>query len=43
MRSTNRQAVIQELRHQLRYANTLEQREVLRHWIDFWMNYVPKN
>jgi len=41
MRSTNRQAVIQELRHQLRYTNSPEERETLRNRINFWMNYAP--
>jgi len=42
MRSANRQAAIQELRHQLRYANTPEEREAIYNRINFWMNYVPK-
>ncbi|HIK19308.1 MAG TPA: hypothetical protein IGS53_29085 [Leptolyngbyaceae cyanobacterium M33_DOE_097] len=32
---------VQELRHQLRYANTPEEREAICNRIDFWLNYVP--
>jgi len=43
MRSANRQAAIQELRHQLRYASTPEERETLRNRLDFWLNYFPRH
>jgi len=43
MRSANRQAAIQELRHQLRYASTSEEREILLNRLDFWLNYFPRH
>lgn len=34
----NRQEIIQELRHQLRYSQTHD-REGIRRELDFWLNY----
>lgn len=34
----NRQQIIQELRHQLRYSNTSE-REGIRQELNFWLTY----
>ncbi|HEY9880560.1 MAG TPA: hypothetical protein V6D29_19025 [Leptolyngbyaceae cyanobacterium] len=35
---SNRQQIIQELRHQLRYAQTQE-RDGIRRELNFWINY----
>lgn len=37
----NRQAIIQEIRHQMRYSNSPEDRMALQSRLDFWLNYNP--
>lgn len=36
---TNRHQVIQELRHQLRYAASLDEQEAIRRELNFWIHY----
>lgn len=42
MKLPNRKAIIQELRHQLYYSHSPEERAILRTRLDFWLNYIPK-
>lgn len=37
----NRKAIIEEIRYQMRYSNSPEDRSALQNRLDFWLNYNP--
>lgn len=40
-RSSNRQAIMLELRHRLRYSTSEEERASIRSSLEFWRTYNP--
>ncbi len=38
---SNRKAIIAEIRHQMRYSNSSEDRTALQNRLEFWLNYHP--
>ena len=43
MRSSDRNAIIRELRHQLYYTNPGPEQEEIRRQLDFWIHYQPSS